>query len=280
MRMGSDGCRIIGVRSDLLVPIGFLPEVVHGVPGFSRRVLPMGVKLGQPLGLGPVFEFEWLTSTRRWQAYALRSLFVLFLLTALLVTWSSSGGIGGLSTLQALADVGGFFYVAVIGTQLTLVLLAAPAATAGAICLDRARGSLTHLLVTDLSDAEIVLGKLAARLVPVIGLIVCSLPAVARAEKITITNTLPNTQIVVHIVAVHKGVVTREQPSKLKPTDTTTTSLPGNKIVTIYDANMPGKALFQLPIPAGTEDLPFDIVIQGKGPNAKIKIEPATLSIS
>ena len=69
--------------------------------------------------------------------------------------------------------------MAVIGTQLTLVLLAAPAATAGAICLDRARGTLTHLLVTDLSDAEIVLGKLAARLVPVLGLVVCSLPVMA-----------------------------------------------------------------------------------------------------
>jgi ABC-type transport system involved in multi-copper enzyme maturation permease subunit len=71
------------------------------------------------------------------------------------------------------------FFLAVIGTQLTLVLLAAPAATAGAICLDRARGTLTHLMVTDLSDGEIVLGKLAARLVPVLGLVGCALPLMA-----------------------------------------------------------------------------------------------------
>ena len=44
------------------------------------------------------------------------------------------------------------------------MMLAAPAATAGAICVDRARGTLTHMLATDLSDPEIVLGKLAARL--------------------------------------------------------------------------------------------------------------------
>jgi hypothetical protein len=35
------------------------------------------------------------------------------------------------------------------------------------------------VLVTDLSDAEIVLGKLAARLVPVVGLIGCTLPVTA-----------------------------------------------------------------------------------------------------
>jgi ABC-type transport system involved in multi-copper enzyme maturation permease subunit len=75
-----------------------------------------------------------------------------------------------------MASLGEHFFIALIGTQLTLVLLAAPAATAGAICLDRARGTLTHLLVTDLSDREIVLGKLAARLVPVLCLIACALP--------------------------------------------------------------------------------------------------------
>jgi ABC-type transport system involved in multi-copper enzyme maturation permease subunit len=83
------------------------------------------------------------------------------------------------TTIRALAEIGGLFYAAVMGTELTLVLLAAPAATAGAICIDRARGTLTHLLVTDLNDAEIVLGKLAARLLPVIGLVVCGLPVMA-----------------------------------------------------------------------------------------------------
>ena len=63
--------------------------------------------------------------------------------------------------------------------ELTLVLLAAPAATAGAICLDKARGTLDHMLATDLSNAEIVLGKLGVRLVPVLGLIACVLPITA-----------------------------------------------------------------------------------------------------
>jgi ABC-type Na+ efflux pump permease subunit len=131
-------------------------------------------------GLGPVFFYEWLTASRRWQMYAGRALFVLFLLAGLSVVWLSfATRSNDPLDLRTLARMGEGFFYAIIGTQLAIVLLAAPAATAGSICLDKARGSLIHLLVTDLSDVEIVLGKLAARLVPVVGLIVASLPVLA-----------------------------------------------------------------------------------------------------
>jgi ABC-type transport system involved in multi-copper enzyme maturation permease subunit len=130
-------------------------------------------------GLGPVFAYEWLTTARRWQVYAARSLFVATLLAGLVVVWWGYVAGRTLATTRALAAVGQAVYAAVVGTQLALVMMAAPAATAGSICLDKARGALTHLLVTDLSDAEIVLGKLAARLVPVLGLVGCALPVMA-----------------------------------------------------------------------------------------------------
>jgi hypothetical protein len=131
------------------------------------------------LGPSPVFVYEWITSMRRWQPYALRSLFVLCLLVAVLVivlSRQARGGPGGPVRTRALADVGERLFVAVVGTQLALVLLAAPAATAGSICLDRSRGTLAHLLVTDLTDREILLGKLAARLTPVLVLVAATLP--------------------------------------------------------------------------------------------------------
>src|SRR4051794_41166715 len=139
----------------------------------------MSRRSGDLLGLGPVFAYEWLTATRRWQGYALRSCFVVLLLAALVVTWASRSEIQAATSIRGLAQFGELFYVAVVGTQIALVLLAAPAATAGAICLDRARGTLAHLMVTDLSDGEIVLGKLAARLVPVLWLVGCALPVMA-----------------------------------------------------------------------------------------------------
>ena len=107
-------------------------------------------------------------------------LFVFFLLGGLSVVWSSyPARSDGPLDLRSLARMGEGFFYAIVGTQLAIVLLAAPAATAGSICADKARGSLIHLLVTDLSDVEIVLGKLAARLMPVVGLIIASLPVLA-----------------------------------------------------------------------------------------------------
>jgi ABC-type transport system involved in multi-copper enzyme maturation permease subunit len=132
---------------------------------------------------GPVFVYEWLAASRRWQVYALRTLFLTSFLVALTVVWSSNQAASSIassaSTIRSMALLGEWFFVAVIGTQLTLVLLAAPAATAGAICQDRARGTLTHMLMTDLTNREIVVGKLAARLAPILSLIACTLPVLA-----------------------------------------------------------------------------------------------------
>jgi ABC-type transport system involved in multi-copper enzyme maturation permease subunit len=134
------------------------------------------------LGLGPVFVYEWLTTSRRWQFYALRVLFVGAILVGLAFIrhqMTRYGDIRDVVSLAELARYGQSIYLTIVSIELTLVLLAAPAATAGAVCLDKARGTLDHILATDLSDAEVVLGKLAARLVPVLGLVACVLPVVA-----------------------------------------------------------------------------------------------------
>jgi ABC-type Na+ efflux pump permease subunit len=130
-------------------------------------------------GLGPVFAFEWLTNSRRWQVYALRSLFVAALLASVSLIWWTEVRDHAFPTIQAQAAVGAYFYNAIVGVALALILLAAPAATAGSICLDKARGTLDHLLATDLSDGEIVLGKLAARSIPTVGVVWCALPVMA-----------------------------------------------------------------------------------------------------
>jgi ABC-type transport system involved in multi-copper enzyme maturation permease subunit len=136
-------------------------------------------------GPGPVFIHESIAATRRWQLYGLRSFFVLGLLTAMALAWSLLGtnsfnNVGG-SPIKQMAVLGQLFYYAIATTQLALVLLVAPAATAGAICQDRARGNLTHMLVTDLTSSEIVLGKLAARLAPVFALVGATVPVLAIA---------------------------------------------------------------------------------------------------
>ena len=128
------------------------------------------------LGPGPVFVYEWLTAARRWQLYAMRAVFVGAILVGLCLVWSqTSPSAPGRtwSRSRSWRDTARQIYRTIAMIELTLILLAAPAATAGAVCLDKARGTLDHMLATDLSNAEIVLGKLGVRLIPVLGLIAC-----------------------------------------------------------------------------------------------------------
>jgi ABC-type transport system involved in multi-copper enzyme maturation permease subunit len=130
---------------------------------------------------------ESLAASRRWQLYLVRSLFVFGLLAGLSLAWITSDlshqrlGNGQSMSIKELASLGQSFYLSIATVQLALVLLIAPAATAGAICMDRARGTLTHMLVTDLASSEVVLGKLAARLLPVFALVASTMPVLALA---------------------------------------------------------------------------------------------------
>ncbi len=130
-------------------------------------------------GPGPVFVYECVTSARRWQNYAVRSFVVAALLAGMATIGLSDEAFTHGNAARQYAWLGESYFYALIGVTLSFVMLAAPAATAGAICLDRARGTLTHILATDLSDSEIVLGKLAARLVPILGLVACAWPVMA-----------------------------------------------------------------------------------------------------
>ena len=130
-------------------------------------------------GLSPVFIYECLANSRRWQTYAVRSIGVAILLLAVASIATSRTAMHRGGAWREYAALGESYFYAIIGVVLTLVMLAAPAATAGAICVDRARGTLTHMLVTDLSDPEIVLGKLAARLLPILGLVACTWPVLS-----------------------------------------------------------------------------------------------------
>ena len=132
------------------------------------------------LGLGPVFKFECLSASRRWQYFAGRALFIGILLAALgLVVWNVESNLNGSIGLRDMANAGEKFYEVIITTQLALLFLVAPAITADAICLDKARGALLPLLTTDLSSREIVLGKLFARFLPILGFVFCGLPVLA-----------------------------------------------------------------------------------------------------
>ena len=67
----------------------------------------------------------------------------------------------------------------VVTTQPAMVLLAAPAATAGTFGTEKARGHVCQMLITEVSSLEIVFGTLAARLMPVLGGVFCVVPVLS-----------------------------------------------------------------------------------------------------
>ncbi len=81
---------------------------------------------------------------RRWQTYAMRSTTVLLLLGAIWIVWTRvAGGCAakGEMSIEQQVRVGKAFYGTTATILLGLVGLAAPAAAAGAICLDKAGGT-------------------------------------------------------------------------------------------------------------------------------------------
>src|SRR4051794_35735275 len=95
--------------------------------GRPRAIMAeVGAASGRPTmrwGLGPVFTYEWLMLSRRWQLFALRALAVAAPGVGLFLVWWLKRA-GQPLTIRGLAAMGETFFYALAGTQLALVLLA------------------------------------------------------------------------------------------------------------------------------------------------------------
>ncbi len=80
---------------------------------------------------------------------------------------------------RSMAQVGESFFIVIVPGQLAMVLPAAPAATAGTFGMEKARGHIGPMLITGVTPLDIVLGVLAARLLPVVGGVACVVPVLA-----------------------------------------------------------------------------------------------------
>jgi ABC-type transport system involved in multi-copper enzyme maturation permease subunit len=135
---------------------------------------------------GPVFFHELRTVARRRRSFVLRSAVGLFLLYLVLQparywVFLRASGSAGQYTAAELAMIGRSLYGSVIWLQAIVILILTPALVAGAIAEDRQRNVLPNLLASPLSGAEIVLGKLSARLMNLVVLITLGLPVVSIA---------------------------------------------------------------------------------------------------
>ena len=136
---------------------------------------------------GPIFLHELRVVARRKRSYALRVLLGLFLLYSVVMTyeaWTAST----LRSIQSrelspneMARLGSNLFGAVLWLQGIVIFFLTPAFLAGAIAEDRQRKVLSYLLASPLTGAEIVLGKLAARVMNLAMLITVGLPVVSLA---------------------------------------------------------------------------------------------------
>jgi ABC-type transport system involved in multi-copper enzyme maturation permease subunit len=130
---------------------------------------------------GPIFNVELLTSARRTRYFFIRALYALILLIALgLIYQSWTYRISGDTIdIRVMAQLSAEFFNVLAWLQLLLVVLLGPAMVAGTIATERERRTIEYLFASSLSNAEIVLGKLAARIIHVVYLVLAGVPILA-----------------------------------------------------------------------------------------------------
>ncbi|HUG91312.1 MAG TPA: ABC transporter permease subunit [Planctomycetaceae bacterium] len=128
---------------------------------------------------GPIFQRELLTSPRRLRHFLMRSGYVAALFVLMYTAMQVTFGWQTLESLGDLARFGGLVFQIFAFLQLTLVLFFALLFAAGSVAQEKDRRTLVLLLMTDLRDRELVIGKLSASLLVVGVLLAVSVPVFA-----------------------------------------------------------------------------------------------------
>ena len=124
---------------------------------------------------GPIIAREVLTAPRPMRYYLWRASFACFLFILVWTAWQSFIGWSYVQELGVMARFGAILYWMFAMLQLTLMLFFAPLFTAAAVSYEKDRRTFTLLLMTDLSDLEIVLGKLIAGLINILSILAASI---------------------------------------------------------------------------------------------------------
>jgi ABC-type transport system involved in multi-copper enzyme maturation permease subunit len=126
--------------------------------------------------LGPVFRLEMVTTARRFRYYAVRAGYTSILLFAVWMCYVNCFDNAPHWTIGRSARFSLSFFAAFSVIQLTAAILFTCAICAGTISQERQRRTIEYLFATDLTNSELVLGKLAGRLLNVLALLAASIP--------------------------------------------------------------------------------------------------------
>ncbi|MCA9119880.1 MAG: ABC transporter permease subunit [Planctomycetaceae bacterium] len=126
--------------------------------------------------VGPVFYREAETTPRRPRHYMYRTIYVLALLVLTCTAWFVLAGVQIIQTVGDMARFGALLFQILAPVQLALITFLAAFGTASAVSQEKDRRTLILLLMTRLSNSELVIGKLLASLLDVFVMILAALP--------------------------------------------------------------------------------------------------------
>src|SRR5215218_7354777 len=129
--------------------------------------------------LGPIFNREALTVPRHSRHYLIRSLYLALLLVTGVTFWQTMFGWGKAVTIGDVSHFGILFFQLLAFFQLTLVIFFSSLLAAAAVAQEKDRRTFILLLMTDLRNHELVLGKLLGSLMQISILLLASLPVLA-----------------------------------------------------------------------------------------------------
>ncbi len=129
--------------------------------------------------LGPIFMRELVTVPRRRGHFPTRTALI-GLLTILGITlWQATIGFTRTATLGEAARFGLLLFQIVVYVELMLLLFFAALSGASTVSQEKDRRTFILLLLTDMRDYEIVLGKLLGSLLPLTALLLTSIPVLS-----------------------------------------------------------------------------------------------------
>lgn len=142
-------------------------------------------RLGEAsLIVGPLFTREWTTLPRRGQLFFARAAYGSASAVLIFTAWQVLAGSQVVRNVGDFASFGTTIFQLLAPLHLTAALFFAALSTAAAVAQEKDRRTFDLLLLTNLTNSELVLGKLLGNLLAVLNLIVAAVPTYALAAML------------------------------------------------------------------------------------------------
>lgn len=125
---------------------------------------------------GPIFTREAVVAPRRWPLYMLRLVYGGALILLIATAWLVIAGTQVVRNLSDLARFGAVLLQILAPLQMVLLLFLAATQSASRVAIEKDRQTLILLLMTRLTNLELVAGKLCASLISIATMLLTALP--------------------------------------------------------------------------------------------------------